>query len=136
MIVLDCSAAVEMVRETDQGLGFKELMLAGEEVVAPDLYASELNNSIFKYVRRGEVAADEAQEMGRIALGYVDTYVDCKTMWSEALSEAVKCQHPSYDIFYLVLARRNTATLFTADRKLQRICMESGVDCVYLDTEF
>lgn len=136
MIVLDCSAAVEMVRETDMGRGFKALMLEGEEVIAPDLYPSELNNSIYKYVHSGEVSLDEGKAMGRIALGYVDSYVDCKAMWAEVLAEAVHLNHPSYDVTYLVLARRTAGTLFTADKKLQKLCMQTGVECVYLDEEF
>ena len=54
----------------------------------------------------------------------------------EALSEAVRLNHPVYDLMYLVLARRHAATLFTLDRKLQQLCLDNGVNCVLTDTEF
>ena len=40
------------------------------------------------------------------------------------------------DRLYFVLARRNAATLFTLDRKLQQLCLDNGVNCVLTDTEF
>ena len=45
-------------------------------------------------------------------------------------------RHPVYDMLYFVLARRNAATLFTLDRKLQQLCLDNGVDCVLTDTNF
>ena len=39
-------------------------------------------------------------------------------------------------MLYFVLARRNAATLFTLDRKLQQLCLDNGVNCVLTDTEF
>ena len=49
---------------------------------------------------------------------------------SDALAPSV------YDMLYFVLARRNAATLFTLDRKLQQLCLDNGVDCVLTDTNF
>ena len=50
--------------------------------------------------------------------------------------EAMRLRHPVYDMLYFVLARRNAATLFTLDRKLQQLCLDNGVDCVLTDTNF
>lgn len=33
-------------------------------------------------------------------------------------------------MLYLVLARRNDATLMTGDKRLQTLCLDSGVSCV------
>ena len=38
--------------------------------------------------------------------------------------------HPVYDLFYVTLARRNAAALFTADKKLVALCERMGVNCV------
>ena len=57
-------------------------------------------------------------------------------LWKMAFSEAVRLNHPVYDMLYFVLARRNAATLFTLDRKLQQLCLDNGVDCVLTDTNF
>lgn len=34
----------------------------------------------------------------------------------------------------MILARRNAATLFTLDRKLQELCLDAGVNCVFTET--
>ena len=62
-------------------------------------------------------------------------YLD-KTQCCEATKEAMRLRHPVYDMLYFVLARRNAATLFTLDRKLQQLCLDNGVDCVLTDTNF
>ena len=35
-------------------------------------------------------------------------------------------------MFYFVLARRTGGTLFTTDRKLMKLCLDNGVNCVTL----
>ena len=57
-------------------------------------------------------------------------------MLREALIEAIRLDHPVYDLLYLVLARREGATLFTLDQKLQNLCLDNGVNCVFLDKDF
>ena len=59
-----------------------------------------------------------------------------KTVLAAASTESVRLEHSSYDLFYLILARREGATLFTIDRKLQDLCARNGVNCVWLDKEF
>lgn len=54
----------------------------------------------------------------------------------EALTEAVRLRRPVYDMVYFVLARRLGATLFTLDKRLQALCIDNGVNCVRLDTQF
>lgn len=136
MIVLDSCAALEIARETDMGMGFKALMLAGESVIAPNLMHYEVSNAVLKYVRTGERTVEEGAILGHDACDIVDEYVGCEDMWDEVLSESARLGHPTYDIFYLVLARRTAGTLFTADKKLQKLCMQTGVECVYSDEEF
>jgi predicted nucleic acid-binding protein len=37
------------------------------------------------------------------------------------LAESLRIGHPVYDVFYLVIARRNNAYLLTKDKKMQSI---------------
>lgn len=104
MIVFDCSAAVKMTRATSCGLGFRCLILENERVIASELFRAEVRNTFWKYVRAGFLPFDEA--------------------------EAVRQNHPVYDFFYLTLARRNAATLCTADKKLVALCESMGVNCI------
>ena len=48
----------------------------------------------------------------------------------KSFAEAARQGHPVYDLLYVTLARRNVATLFTADRKLAVLCERMGVNCV------
>lgn len=89
-----------------------------------------------KYVRGGYLTAAEALDCGRDAISLVDDMRDDEDLWAEALTESVRLGHSSYDLFYLVLARREGATLFTIDRKLQDLCARNGVNCIWLDREF
>jgi len=45
----------------------------------------------------------------------------------ESLHEALRLNHPVYDLYFLVLARRNGATLLTVDEKLKRLALDCGV---------
>lgn len=130
MIVMDCSAAVEIVNGTAKGKAFRTLMLDGEKIIASELFRAEIFNAFWKYVRAGLMETEQAKTFATKAIELVDEFVPLEENASESFSEAVRQNHSVYDMFYLTLARRNDATLFTADRKLMKICDEMGVDCV------
>lgn len=130
MIILDSSAAVEMVRETELGNGFLALMLDNEEVRSVTLFEAEVRNSFWKYVRHGLLSESVASGYVARACNVVDAFCPIADYADEAFLEAVNYGHPVYDMLYLCAARRNNATLFTADRKLMRLCEEAGVACI------
>ena len=130
MIVLDCSAAVEMVRETNRGKGFSSLILQGETVVVSELFLAEVRNTFWKYVRAGMLPGKLATAYIKQALALVDEFVPLSENANEAFAEAVRQNHSVYDMFYLTLVRRNDATLFSADKKLVALCEEMGLSCV------
>ncbi len=130
MIVLDCSAAVEMVRGTSRGYGFRCLMLKDEHVVASELFRAEVRNAFWKYARAGLLSVEDAEAHITEALGLVDEFVPLEENAAESFAEAVRQSHPVYDLFYVTLARRNAATLLTADKKLVALCERMGVNCV------
>lgn len=136
MVILDCNAGLAMAVGTPEGEGLKAFLLEGERVIAPRLFCAELTNALQKYVRGGRLEEAEACKLGKLCFSYVDEFSDDFDMWEEVLAEAVKLKHSSYDLFYFVLTRRKAATLFTLDKKLQKLCLDNGVNCVYLDDEF
>ena len=129
MIVLDCNAAVEMVRKTPRGRGFRSLMLKDEKVITSELLKAEVRNAFWKYVRADLLDADQAEVLVEKALDLVDEFVPLEDIAVESFAEAMRQNHPVYDLFYLTLARRNAATLFTADKKLAALCERMGVNC-------
>lgn len=136
MIVLDCNAAVEIARGTENGNALMMLMDNNEKSIAPRFFAYELANVVSKYARGGYIARDAALELGHQAIELIDEFQDDRNLWEEVVAESIRLKHSAYDLFYLLLARRNAATLFTLDRKLQQLCLDNGVNCVLTDTEF
>ena len=130
MIVLDCSAAVEIVRGTRKGLAFRQLILPGEKIIASDMFHAEVRNTFWKYVRANMLPADEARKYIEKACALVDEFVPLEENAAEAFDEAVRQDHSVYDLFYVTLARRHSATLMTADKKLQELCIDMRVNCV------
>lgn len=132
MIVLDCSAAIHIVRDTPEGRALMQLLLEGEEIAAPDLFSSEIASAVSKYIRFADVPEKMGYAWCKFAFSLVDTIVPSSDLMLEAISESVRLEHSVYDMFYFVLARRNAATLFTLDRDLQELCTAHGVNCVSL----
>lgn len=130
MIVLDCSAGMEIALGTDAGKALRTLFLPEEEVVAPSLYSVEVVNVAWKMVHREIMEKNEAKVLAQDALALPDRLVPADDMLIEAFALAVSLDHSVYDMLYLVLARRNDATLMTGDKRLQTLCLDSGVSCV------
>lgn len=136
MIVLDCSAAIAMALGSDEGRALDTLVSTDEEIIAPALFHSELAHVMCKYVQMGWLGKRDAIEKGGYALELVDRFVDDGQFWPEAMTSSLELNHSSYDMPYFLLARRTGSTVFTLDRKLQRLCLDNGVDCLFTDVEF
>ncbi len=135
MIVLDGSAAVDMVRETSEGLALAQLLLDGEKIISHDLFSTEVCNAFWAYHQVSKLDRNEVAEYVAQATRLVDEFYRTEDLLREALMEAMRLDHPVYGMLYFVLARREGATLFTLDQKLQGLCADNGVDCGFLDTE-
>jgi predicted nucleic acid-binding protein len=130
MIVLDASAAIEIANDTLRGLAMRKLIESGEEVHSCELMQAEVTNAYLKYVNAGIMDLREARARADVAVGIVDAFHGFEPLNREVLAEACRLKHPAYDIYYLVLARRLGATLFTFDKKLNALCDDCGVERV------
>lgn len=130
MIVLDCSAAVAIVRETLEGNALRALMLENETTLTSEMFVAEVRNSFWKYVRAQLMTIEEAEFYIEKAIGLVDEIVPLKENADEAFAEAVRQNHSVYDMFYLTLVRRSAGMLFSLDKKLVNLCTEMKLDCV------
>lgn len=130
MIVLDVNAAVAIAHETEDGLALQKLMLRGEEIIAPNLFIIELGNVAWKLVSAKIITEKEAFTLINCASALVDRYIEVEDLLVESVHEAIRNNHPIYDLLYLVTARRNGATLFTLDKKLRKLCIANGVNCI------
>ena len=130
MIVLDCSAALAISRFQPEGLRLRSFIERNERVIVPELFHVEVVHALLKYVRGGHFDPMKATSLLGEIMSLVDEFVPMADLDLEVMGESQRLGHPSYDLYYFVLARRRAATLLTLDRRLNRLCSRHGVDCV------
>jgi predicted nucleic acid-binding protein len=130
-VILDVSGVMQIVLQKPKKDKFEAALKDADQILAPDLYVSELSNTLWKYSTKGIYTPEECVQFIKDGLDYIDQYVDSNDVWKEAFSEAVKNKHPVYDMFYAVIARRNNGTLVTNDEDLAKICKKLGVKYCY-----
>lgn len=120
-LILDASAALNIVMRTDLAAGFIVGLERADMVLAPSLFHAEVANALWKYARAGLL--DKPTMMTRLdeALGLIDSFEPDERLVAEALSLAVVHEHPVYDLLYVVLAMRFGARLISADSKLIKL---------------
>jgi predicted nucleic acid-binding protein len=129
-LVLDASAAVRMVMRAEGADELLESVATATVVAAPSLYASEVANALWKYVKAGNLDAETALERLEESINLIDAFTPDWELTTEALTEAVRFKHPVYDLLYAVLARRTGCAVLTMDERLRRLLGQMGVGTV------
>jgi predicted nucleic acid-binding protein len=125
--VVDASAAVEIILKNSHANQFSDFLNSADLIIAPDIYSSEITNVFWKYANFSNVPIEVCEKSISACIDLIDDFIETRPMCREVFSEAVRLKHPSYDIFYLSLARRNNAILVTKDKKLKKIAEAMGV---------
>ncbi len=117
-LVVDASVAFKwFVTEPDSAEALA-VRRSDPDLVAPHEVVSEVCNSAWKSLRRGQltaaqcaaIAADIGRSFARLAAH--------DALAPRALAIALDLDHPAYDCFYLALAERERTVVVTADRRL------------------
>lgn len=116
-LVVDASVVAKWVLAED-GSDRANALRDEPGLIAPSLLASEVGNALWKAVRRGDIAREDAVAALRSVLGPFDELVPSEALHTRALELAIDLRHPIYDCFYLALTEREAATLITADQRL------------------
>lgn len=135
MIVLDTSAAIEIVKNSIDGRSLQGLMAPEETCIAPSFFRVEMANAVRNQIIRREIDSRDAVDFYNNGLALMDMLWPTEDLLPESLTEALRLNHPVYDIAYLVLARRLNATVFSFDKRLNELCDECGVMRIH-DLEF
>ena len=130
-VVLDVSAAIEILLKKEKSELFDGTYRAASWVIAPDLYVSELSNALWKYHKANVLSHEECVQHVEDGIALIDDLVEAKELWKEALSESIKNRHSVYDMYYLILARRNDATIITNDGKLAELCKKAKIEVIF-----
>ena len=118
IMVLDAGAAVEIVLDKADSHRFRKLLMQSELVLAPDTFPSEITNTFWKYALYSGLPGEKCEKGIEYCIDLVDDYINTRSLCREVFSESVKTGHPAYDLFYLILARRNNACILTKDKKM------------------
>jgi predicted nucleic acid-binding protein len=121
IVVLDASAAIEMALNKSDAAFFKKILLQSEVVLAPDTYPSEITNVFWKYGNFSGLSPGLCEQGISYCVDLIDDYIATVDLCKEVLSESLRTGHSAYDLFYLVVARRNNAGLLTKDKKMTAI---------------
>jgi predicted nucleic acid-binding protein len=126
-LVLDASAAVEVVLARGKARQFEHLLEEADQVLAPDLIIPEVVNTFWEYHHIQNLSLITCDQAIEFAIGLLDALVPCKELYREAFLLARTARLPAYDMFYLALARREDAGLLTTDRALSREAERQGI---------
>lgn len=127
ILLLDTSAAVEIVLKLRKANQFGRAVLQARSVISSELFHAEISNVFWKYVKAGLLDRTAAGDLLRLATELVDEFHPISSNNVEALSEAVRLNHPVYDMLYLTLARRHGAVLASMDKQLNRLARKEGI---------
>jgi predicted nucleic acid-binding protein len=114
-LVLDASAAVELVLATERGLRVAD-RLPGEDLLAPELLDAECVSALARLERAGAVTAAEGDAAVRALLTLPLTRVSHLPLTGAAWS--LRDRVRTADGFYVACARWVKAPLLTCDRRL------------------
>jgi len=130
-VVIDVSGAMEVLLQREKAEKICKILQESTLVITPDLYVSELTNTLWKYFSFKALSQEECFQFIQQGIKLVDKFVNSKDIWEEAFSEGVKNKHSIYDMLYMVTARRNNGTLITNDSELVLICKKNQIQIVY-----
>ena len=117
-IVLDTSAAMGIIMRAQSWELYEKTVREADWVEAPDLFVSEAANTCWKYFKLGNLSLEACEKALERAVGLPDEFVPSTELHREAFAMAISGQRSAYDMFFLVLARRNNAVLVSADKGL------------------
>ena len=130
ILVLDASAAIEIALKKKSAPAFSKAISASDIVMAPDIFPSEITNSFWKYAQHTNMGTEECETAIDCCIDLVDDFVSTKLFCREVFLESLRLKHPSYDLFYLSVARRNNALLLSKDKKLIALAKSVGVKTI------
>jgi predicted nucleic acid-binding protein len=117
-VILDASATIRIVTDPEAAGDLAEAVRAAALVMAPALMLTEVANVLWKIQRVGRLGGTDPLDLLHDAAALVDHFEPDTTLLGEALALASHLDHPVVDCLYLVLARREVATLLSCDQRL------------------
>ncbi len=122
IVVLDASGAIASLA------GAPSILEDADAVYVPDLFVAEVTNIIWKQHRFGQTSVTACESALDRLLRLPDVVVPSEVLSRAAFHLARTSGHSAYDMFYLVLAQREAATLFTKDKAVRKLAQQYKID--------
>lgn len=126
--VIDASAAAELILQREQSTSLANIIAEADWVIAPTVYVAEMTNVFWKYQKHTDLSESDCERHLDHAIALPDDLINDKDLYREAYKLGCILDHSTYDMLYLVLARRHNATLLTMDKKLKLKAQESNIN--------
>ena len=127
IVVLDTSAAIEVVLDRAKASRFRQILADTDWVISLDLFIPEITNIFLKYHQFEGLPLDVCEGSLDRAIGLVDTFACSADLYREAFALSGQTNRSVYDSMVLIVARRNNAILLTADEKLEALAKELSI---------
>jgi predicted nucleic acid-binding protein len=131
-VVLDASAGIEIVLNRSRSAQFQEYIEKSGNIISTDLYKAEITNVMWKYVKANLITKEKGSELLILAIDLIDEFHDMQAYYIESFCESVRLNHPAYDLFSQLLARRTGAVLLSADTILNTLAINEGIETYLL----
>lgn len=116
-LVVDASVVIKWLLPELHSGAARRVLTEANELLAPDLLWAELGNVLWKRVRAGEIAADDAHDLLRDFKRFPISITPSILLIGPALDIAMQLKRTVYDSLYLALAMSRPCRLVTADRR-------------------
>lgn len=126
-VVLDASAALEIALANGNASVFLDFLKKADVIISPDTFISEVTNVFWKYRKFSQFSDESCLKGIEFCISLVDDFINSRELWREAYSEGMMNQSSTYDMFYLVAARRNSGKIISMDKKLNSIAERAGL---------
>lgn len=126
-IVCDVSAAISFLLGGENSEQIAEILKNSDRVVAPELFIVELSNTLWKYTRFQGMSPQTAKDLHLNGMRMIHEFESMISLWPIALDESIRHSHSSYDMMYLLTAKRHRALLLTLDKKLNQLAVIEGI---------
>lgn len=125
-LVVDASVAMKWFVPEVHSDAAARLLDADFVLCAPDLIVSEVGNTLWKKVRRGELTARDAEAVIAAFNSIPMELYSSRLLMPAAFEIAVTLDRTVYDSLYLALAVIQKCALVTADRKFHSVLVKSA----------
>ena len=117
MIVVDANVAIKWVIDQPLRDRAREIVARRIAVVAPSMFVAETTTALWKYVRAGQIGAQQARQGLSLVLGQISVFEQDANLADEALDIGAQLNYAPYDCFYLSLAMQRGVPFVTVDQR-------------------